>query len=52
MCLVLFVQKSPYRRVRAEEMEVSPKFNNSFEAKVIMLVIFVNVFLFSVSPLG
>lgn len=29
------LQKEPFRRVRAEEMEINPKFNNSFEAKVI-----------------
>lgn len=35
--LFLSVQKLPFRRVRAEEMDLNPRFNNSFEAKVITL---------------
>lgn len=35
LTLFFVLQKEPFRRVRAEEIEINPKFNNSFEAKVI-----------------
>lgn len=30
-------QREPFRRVKAEEMDIDPKFNNSFHYKVNMM---------------